>query len=120
MVLNDDETGEIRLITESDELVKACEILAKGDFLAVDTEFHRETTYWPQVCLIQAASANHDVVVDPMATGLDIKPLLDLIADKNRVKVFHAARQDIEIFARMTGQIPGPVFDTQIAAMACG
>jgi ribonuclease D len=118
--LNDDETGEIRLITQSEALVQACETLAKGDFLAVDTEFHRETTYWPQVCLIQVASADYDVLVDPMASGIDLDPLMKLLADRSRTKVFHAARQDLEIFTRMIGKTPAPIFDTQIAAMACG
>jgi len=120
MILDDDETGEIRLITETAELVKACEILAKGDFLAVDTEFHRETTYWPQVCLIQVASADYDVMVDPIAKDIDLSPLMKLLADKSRVKVFHAARQDLEIFTRMIGETPSPIFDSQIAAMAAG
>ncbi|HVY89334.1 MAG TPA: ribonuclease D [Hyphomonadaceae bacterium] len=118
--MNDDETGEIRLITETDALVQACETLAKGDFLAVDTEFHRETTYWPQVCLIQVASADYDVLVDPMASGIDLEPLMNLLADPSRIKVFHAARQDLEIFTRIIGKTPAPIFDTQIAAMACG
>src|SRR5215813_3052111 len=118
--LSDDEAGEVRLISDSAELAEACDKLAGSDFLAVDTEFHRETTYWPQVCLIQAASAEHDVVVDPMAKGIDLSPLLKLLADKSRVKVFHAARQDLEIFTRMIGEIPSPIFDTQIASMACG
>ncbi len=117
--MNDDETGEIRLITDTDALVEACERLADGDFLAVDTEFHRETTYWPQVCLIQVASADYDVMVDPIAK-IDLAPLMKLIADKSRVKVFHAARQDLEIFTRIIGAPPAPIFDTQIAAMACG
>jgi ribonuclease D len=119
--LIENEAGEVRLVSDAAELAEACgKLAADGDFLAVDTEFHRETTYWPQVCLIQAASANHDVVVDPLAKGMDLAPLLELIADPNVVKVFHAARQDLEIFSRLTGKIPGPVFDTQIAAMACG
>jgi len=120
MVLNDDEDGEIRLITETDALVEACEILSRGDFLAVDTEFHRETTYWPQVCLIQVASADYDVLVDPIAKGIDLSPLMKLLADKSRVKVFHAARQDLEIFTRIIGETPSPIFDSQIAAMAAG
>ena len=95
--------------------------LAKGDFIAVDTEFHRESTYWPQVCLIQLATDDYDCMVDPLAKGIDLKPLLDLIwPTPSRVKVFHAARQDLEIFTRLMGQTPAPVFDTQIAAMAAG
>ncbi len=112
--------GEIRLVTDTAGLKTACEQLAKGEFLALDTEFHRESTYWPQLCLIQAATADYDVMVDPLAPGIDLSPLLALIADKNRVKVFHAARQDLEIFAKLLGAPPAPLFDTQIAAMACG
>jgi ribonuclease D len=119
MGLSDDETGEIRLITDTDALAEACERLSDGDFLAVDTEFHRETTYWPQVCLIQVANADFDVLVDPIAK-IDLTPLMKLLADTSRTKVFHAARQDLEIFTRMIGHTPAPIFDTQIAAMACG
>ncbi len=118
--MNQDEAGEIRLITDTAELKDACGQLAEGDFLALDTEFHRETTYWPQLCLVQAATADFDVMIDPLAPGMDLTPLLDLMADDSRTKVFHAARQDLEIFSRLMGRPPGPVFDTQIAAMACG
>ncbi len=118
--MSEDVAGEIRLITDSAELSAACVELANGDFLAIDTEFHRETTYWPQLCLIQAATADYDVMVDPLAKDIDLSPLLKLIDDPNRVKVFHAARQDLEIFARLLGHPPSPIFDTQIAAMACG
>ncbi len=118
--MSDDESGEIRLITDTFALAAACERLAEGDFLALDTEFHRETTYWPQLCLIQAANADFDILVDPLAPGIDLSPLLKLIADKSKTKVFHAARQDLEIFARIMGEVPSPIFDTQIAAMACG
>jgi ribonuclease D len=118
--LSENEAGELRLISETAELAEACARLADADFLAVDTEFHRETTYWPQVCLIQVASADFDVLIDPMATGIDLSPMMKLLADKDTVKVFHAARQDLEIFTRMMGKTPAPIFDTQIAAMACG
>src|SRR5690606_21557449 len=118
--VNKEESAELRLISDTAELEQACETLAAGDFLAVDTEFHRETTYWPQVCLIQVANADFDVLVDPMATGIDLSLLMNLLADKSKVKVFHAARQDLEIFTRVMGEPPSPLFDTQIAAMACG
>ncbi|MEM6627647.1 MAG: ribonuclease D [Pseudomonadota bacterium] len=111
---------ELRLISTNAALENACEKLAEGPFLAVDTEFHRESTYWPKLCLIQAATPDFDVLIDPLADGLDLKPFLDLIADPSRPKVFHAARQDMEIFTRLIGSPPGPVFDSQIAAMACG
>lgn len=119
-VLNDVEAADTRLITDSAELAEACAVLAKGEFLALDTEFHRETTYWPQLCLIQAATADFDCIIDPLAEGIDLSPFLKLVDDRNRVKVFHAARQDLEIFARLLGHPPSPIFDTQIAAMACG
>lgn len=118
--MTDEDGGELRLITDTASLEAACVKLAEGDFIALDTEFHRESTYWPQLCLVQAANADFDILVDPMAKGMDLAPLLKLIADKNRIKVFHAARQDLEIFARLLGEAPGPIFDTQVAAMACG
>lgn len=107
-------------ITIQDDLEAACRRLSEGSFLCVDTEFHRETTYWPELCLIQASCEDYEVIIDPMADGLDIDPFLKLLADENRPKVFHAARQDIEIFNRLLGFPPTPIFDTQIAAMALG
>lgn len=117
--MSDDLSGNIDLISDQAALEAACKHLAEGEFLALDTEFHRETTYWPQLCLVQAATADFDCMIDPLA-GLDLSPLLKLIDDPSRVKVFHAARQDLEIFARLLGHVPAPIFDTQIAAMACG
>jgi ribonuclease D len=107
-------------ITDQDDLELACERLARGSFICVDTEFHRETTYWPELCLIQASCEDYEVMIDPMSDDLDIGPFLQLIADPSRPKVFHAARQDLEIFNRLIGHPPAPVFDTQIAAMALG
>lgn len=107
-------------ITDQDDLELACERLARGNFICVDTEFHRETTYWPELCLIQASCEDYEVMIDPMSDDLDIGPFLQLIADPRRPKVFHAARQDLEIFNRLIGHPPAPVFDTQIAAMALG
>lgn len=115
-----DDDASLELVTDQAGLEAACKRLAEGEFLALDTEFHRETTYWPQLCLVQAATADFDVMIDPLAPGLDLKPLLDLIADESRVKVFHAARQDLEIFAKLMGKVPAPIFDTQVAAMAAG
>jgi ribonuclease D len=106
-------------ITSNAELKALCADLAKGAFIAVDTEFMRETTYWPKLCLIQAAGPEASGVIDPLADGLDLKPFLDLMADPKIEKVFHAARQDVEIFNNL-GVIPKPLFDTQIAAMAAG
>lgn len=107
-------------ITDQDDLAAACERLAEGSFLCVDTEFHRETTYWPELCLIQASCEDYEVMIDPMSDDLDIGPFLQLLADPDRPKVFHAARQDLEIFNRLIGHPPAPIFDTQIAAMALG
>lgn len=107
-------------ITDQNDLDEACQRLSQGTFICVDTEFHRETTYWPELCLIQASCEGYEVIIDPMADDLDIGPFLQLIAETSRPKVFHAARQDIEIFNRLIGHPPGPIFDTQIAAMALG
>ena len=107
-------------ITEQSALEDLCGRLAEADFVCVDTEFHRETTYWPELCLIQASGPGVEGLIDPRAEDLDIGPFLNLIASDRQTKVFHAARQDIEIFNRLIGHPPGPVFDTQIAAMALG
>ena len=106
-------------ITTNDALIEFCERLAKAPFITVDTEFMRETTYWPKLCLIQAAGQKAEGVIDPLAEGIDLKPFLDLLANPDVIKVFHAARQDIEIFNNL-GVLPSPLFDTQIAAMAAG
>src|SRR5690606_30373864 len=89
-------------------------------FITVDTEFMRDSTYWPKLCLIQLAGPNDEIVIDPLAPGLDLAPFYALMRDKKVVKVFHAARQDIEIFYHNAGTIPDPLFDTQVAAMVCG
>lgn len=107
-------------ITRQEKLQELCDQLAESDFICVDTEFHRETTYWPELCLVQASAPGVEGLIDPLAEDLDIGPFLRLIAQENRIKVFHAARQDLEIFNRLIGHVPGPVFDTQIAAMALG
>lgn len=107
-------------ITTQEELQKFCSALADSDFICVDTEFHRETTFWPELCLVQASSPGVEGLIDPKASEIDLAPFLELLADPSRVKVFHAARQDMEIFTRLMGTPPGPVFDTQIAAMALG
>lgn len=111
----------MRLITKTAELAALCEELAEKDFVAVDTEFMRETTYWPKLCLIQAAAPGVEAVIDPMAGSLELTPFLALLNDERVLKVFHAARQDLEIFQKLSdGTLPHPVFDTQIAAMAAG
>src|SRR3954469_1954914 len=109
------------LITDSESLKSLCERLAKSPFVAVDTEFMRENTYWPDLCLIQIGDVDEAAAVDPKADGLDMTPLLDLLVDNEDVlKVFHAGSQDIEIIYNITGKTPHPLFDTQIAAMALG
>lgn len=108
------------MIETTAELKAACDIFAKSDFVTVDTEFLRESTFWPQLCLIQIASPDHEALVDPLAKGLDLKPFFDLMTDASVVKVFHAARQDLEIIHHLGGVIPHPLFDTQVAAMVCG
>ena len=106
-------------ITSNAELEAFCAYLADQPFIAVDTEFMRETTYWPRLCLIQAAGPEHGGVIDPLAEGLDLEPFLDILRDERVLKVFHAARQDVEIFNNLKA-IPKPLFDTQVAAMAAG
>lgn len=107
-------------IVSNAELEAFCTRLAAEPFIAVDTEFMRETTYWPILCLVQVACASGEAAcIDPLAPGLDLAPLLALLADTDVLKVFHAARQDVEIFNNL-GVMPAPLFDTQVAAMAAG
>ncbi len=106
-------------ITTTEALRDFCAKLANQPFITVDTEFMRETTYWPKLCLIQAASPTDAANIDPLAEGLDLEPFLALLRDESILKVFHAARQDVEIFAKL-GAMPKPMFDTQVAAMAAG
>ena len=106
-------------ITTTADLATFCDRIADASFIAVDTEFMRETTYWPKLCLVQVAAPNIAANIDPLAEGLDLAPLLKVLADPRVIKVFHAARQDVEIFNNL-GVIPKPLFDTQIAAMAAG
>ncbi len=109
------------LVTDSHALADLCSRLAASPYVAVDTEFMRENTYWPELCLIQIADDNEAAAIDPMAQGLDMAPLLDLMVNNHDVlKVFHAGGQDLEIIHNLTGKTPYPLFDTQIAAMALG
>ncbi|MFG1402491.1 ribonuclease D [Xanthobacter sediminis] len=108
------------LITTTDALVSACERLARHPFVTVDTEFLRETTFWPKLCVVQLASPEEAIVVDALAEGLDLAPVYQLMADTRIMKVFHAGRQDIEIIWHQARLIPHPVFDTQVAAMVLG
>ena len=108
------------LITKSDELSQLVSRLAKHPFIAVDTEFMRENTYWPELCLLQVASTEEAAAIDPQA-DIDLSPILDLMVEnKNVLKVFHAGGQDLEIIHNLTDKVPTPLFDTQIAAMALG
>ncbi|MGF7147579.1 ribonuclease D [Sphingomonas zeicaulis] len=109
------------LIEDSQTLADLCIRLAKSPFVAVDTEFMRENSYWPELCLIQISDGKEAAAIDPMVKGIDLKPLLDLLVENEDVlKVFHAGGQDIEIVHNLTGKTPHPMFDTQIAAMALG
>ncbi|WAJ26461.1 ribonuclease D [Antarcticirhabdus aurantiaca] len=110
----------MNLVTTTDALASACQTFARAPFVTVDTEFIRETTFWPELCLVQVASDDLAVLVDPLAPGISLKPFFDLMADPAVMKVFHAARQDIEIVYKLGGLIPAPLFDTQVAAMVCG
>jgi len=108
------------LITDSAELAAFCDRLAGADFVTVDTEFMRDKTYWPKLCLVQLGGPEEAACVDVLAEGIDIGPLLALMANSAVLKVFHAARQDFEIFFNLMGSVPAPVFDTQVSAMVCG
>lgn len=107
------------LITTSGPLAELCERLAQSEFVVIDTEFMRENTYWPELCLVQIGNEEEAAAIDPLADGIDLTPLLDLMCENEDVlKVFHAGGQDLEIIVNMTGKTPHPVFDTQIAMMA--
>ena len=108
------------VVKTTQDLADLCRRLAEHTFVAVDTEFMREQTFWPKLCLIQLAGPTDAAIVDPLVSGLDLAPFFGLMADRRVVKVFHAARQDIEIVHYKAGLVPTPVFDTQVAAMVCG
>ncbi len=122
----------LSVITTTDALRALCDDYAGSSYVTVDTEFMRERTYWPILCLVQVGRPRREgesdedferdgaVLIDPMASGIDLGPLFDLMADRSVLKVFHAARQDIEIFVNLANAVPTPLFDTQIAAMVCG
>ena len=110
----------MKIITTTDELATTCARLRKDDYITVDTEFLRETTYWPLLCLVQVAGTQDEVIIDPLADGLSLEPFWELMGATDVVKVFHAARQDVEIMQHMGNVIPAPMFDTQVAAMVCG
>jgi len=108
------------LIAETADLEAFCDRQASADFIAVDTEFLRDSTYWPKLCLVQIAGPDEAKAIDALAKGLDLAPLYRLLANPKVLKVLHSARQDLEIFFHETGELPGPIFDTQVAAMVCG
>jgi ribonuclease D len=110
----------MHVIKTQSELEAAVAALEVSDFVTVDTEFIRETTYWPELCLIQMAAPGVTALVDPLSPDIDLAPFFALMANERITKVFHAARQDIEIVFHLGGLIPHPVFDTQVAAMVCG
>lgn len=110
-----------QIITNTDDLYALCERLAtSADYITVDTEFIRERTYWPRLCLVQLAGPTEEAIVDAMAPKIDLEPLFNILSLNKLMKVFHAARQDIETFHHLSGLIPHPIFDTQVAAMVCG
>lgn len=110
----------MNVITKTKDLAAACQRLAAHDYVTVDTEFLRETTFWPKLCVIQMAGPDMAFIIDALAEGLDLQPFFDLMRDNSVTKVFHAARQDIEIIYHLGELIPAPLFDTQVAAMVCG
>ena len=110
----------MELIKTNKELKEACKKLNKVKFITIDTEFIREKTYWSQLCLIQVCSGESEFIIDPLEEDIDLKPFIKILNKKSILKVFHSGRQDIEIFFKISGKIPSPIFDTQIAAMVCG
>jgi ribonuclease D len=107
-------------IADSATLAEFCRRVSTSPYVTVDTEFMRERTYWAQLCVVQIASPDEAAAVDALAPGMDLSPLLELLTDQQVLKVFHAARQDLEIFFHLCNTVPGPLFDTQVAAMVCG
>ncbi len=110
----------MHVVTTTSELAESCARLARHPYVAIDTEFLREQTFWPVLCLIQMAGPEDELIVDPLTPGIDLGPFYELMADERVTKVFHAGRQDVEIVYAKAGLIPHPIFDTQIAAMVCG
>ncbi len=110
----------MEVVTTTKELKSLIALLEPAPYLALDTEFMRDQTYWPKLCLLQVASPTVEAIIDPLADGIDLKPFYHLLKSPHIVKVLHASRQDIEIFHQQGGVIPDPLFDTQIAAMVCG
>jgi len=110
----------VNIIRDTDELRRFCDAARAQDFICIDTEFMRESTFFSILCLVQVATAEDEAIIDPLAENIDLGPLKDLLLDQSITKVLHAARQDMEIFYRICDAVPGPIFDTQIAGMAIG
>ena len=110
----------MELIKTNKELKEACKTLSKAKFITIDTEFIREKTYWSQLCLIQVCSGELELIIDPLEEEIDLTPFIKILNKKSILKILHSGRQDIEIFYKISGKIPYPIFDTQIAAMVCG
>lgn len=108
------------LIADNPALAEFCASQKTAAFITVDTEFMRDSSYWPKLCLVQIGGPESVAAIDTLAPGLDLQPLFDLMADFGLLKVFHSARQDLEIFYHLTGAVPDSIFDTQVAAMVCG
>ena len=108
------------VLSTSADLKALCDRLSTAAYVTVDTEFMRESTYWAKLCLVQIAGPDESAAIDPLAPGIDLAPLFELMANPDVLKVFHAARQDLEIFYHLSGEVPHPIFDSQVAAMVCG
>ena len=111
---------ELTVITKTSDLDDLISRFSDSEFVAVDTEFIRETTYYPKLCLVQLSNGTEACCIDPLASDIDLSSLFALMENENICKVFHAGKQDMEIFVYLTGKVPSPVYDTQIAAMVCG
>lgn len=110
----------MELIKTNEDLITVCKLISKAKYIAIDTEFIREKTYWSKLCLIQVCTNNLEIIIDPLENKIDLTPFIKILNKKSILKVFHSGRQDIEIFHNISGKIPQPIFDTQIAAMVCG
>ena len=108
------------LIADTATLAEFCNRQAKAEFITVDTEFMRDTTFWPKLCVAQVGGPDEAAAIDAIAKGIDLSPLFELLRNRRVLKVFHSARQDLEIFFLLAGELPEPIFDTQVAAMVCG
>lgn len=110
----------MQIVTTTEELTRLTKALAKDPYITIDTEFIRDNSYWPRLCLVQVAGTEEQAIIDPLAKEIDLKPLFKLMTNEKVLKVFHAARQDLEIFFHLTGSVPHPIFDSQVAAAVCG